>query len=84
MDTKIIKIGNSKGIIIPSKFLKLIGIEEKVVFEIEDDKLIIKPSKTIPREGWENIISEDIEEYGQPKKLIPDFFENNATKDWEW
>ncbi|HAV55616.1 MAG TPA: AbrB/MazE/SpoVT family DNA-binding domain-containing protein [Aequorivita sp.] len=84
MEAKIIKVGNSKGIIIPAKFLKLIGLEEKVAIEIEDDKMIITAAKSKPREGWEEMLAEDVAKYGQPEKLMPDFFEEENNTDWEW
>ena len=84
METKIIKVGNSKGIIIPAKFLKLIGLEEKVAIEIEDDKMIITAAKSKPREGWEEMLAEDVAKYGQPERLMPDFFEEENNTDWEW
>ncbi len=84
MEAKIIKVGNSKGIIIPSKFLKLIGLEEKVAIEIEGEKMIITAAKSIPREGWENILAEDVAKYGQPERLMPDIFEDENNRDWEW
>ncbi|MEM0517408.1 MULTISPECIES: AbrB/MazE/SpoVT family DNA-binding domain-containing protein [Aequorivita] len=84
MEAKIIKIGNSKGIIIPAKFLKLIGLEEKVAIEIEDDKMIITAAKSKPREGWEEMLAEDVTKYGQPERLMPDFFEEENNSDWEW
>ena len=82
MEAKIIKVGNSKGIIIPAKFLKLIGLKEKVAIEIEDDKMIISAIKSEPREGWEKMLAEDVAKYGQPERLIPDFFEEENN--WEW
>lgn len=84
MEAKIIKIGNSKGIIIPAKFLKLIGLEDRVTIAIEDDKMIITATRSKPREGWEEILAEDIANHGHPKRLIPDFFEDENNSDWEW
>ena len=84
MEAKIIKVGNSKGIIIPAKFLKLIGLEEKVAIEIKDDKMIITAAKSKPREGWEEMLAEDVAKYGQPERLMPDFFEEENNTDWEW
>lgn len=84
METKIIKIGNSKGIIIPSNLIDLIGLEDKVSISIEDDRMIITPIKSIPREGWEEMLAEDVAIYGQPERLMPDFFDDEDKGDWEW
>ncbi len=84
MEAKIIKIGNSKGIIIPAKFLKLIGLEDRVTIAIENDKMIITATKSKPREGWEEVLAKDIANHGQPKRLIPEFFEDEEPSNLEW
>ncbi|MBK5213157.1 MAG: AbrB/MazE/SpoVT family DNA-binding domain-containing protein [Flavobacteriaceae bacterium] len=84
MEAKIIKVGNSKGIIIPSKFLKLIGLEDRVTIEIENDKIIITATESKPRVGWEEMLAEDVAKYGQPERLMPDFFEDEDKTVWEW
>lgn len=84
MEAKIIKVGNSKGIIIPAKFLKLIGLEEKVTIQIDGEKMVITPAKSTPRQGWENMLAEDVAKYGQPERLLPDTFEDEDNTDWEW
>tara|TARA_R110000772_G_scaffold197005_1_gene307761 strand:- start:486 stop:740 length:255 start_codon:yes stop_codon:yes gene_type:complete len=84
MEAKLIKVGNSKGIIIPSKFLKLMGLEDKVSIELETDRIIITAPIAKPREGWENMLAEDIAKYGQPERLLPDSFEDENNMDWKW
>ena len=83
MEANIISVGNSKGIIIPAKFLKIFGFENVVNVEVEEGKLIISPSKK-PRENWDKLISSEIEKSGQPKLLISDFFEDEAENEWQW
>ena len=55
MEANIIKVGNSKGIIIPAKFLKLIGLSDKVKIGVEDNKLVIEASKEGLRADWNNL-----------------------------
>jgi antitoxin MazE len=83
METNIITIGNSKGIIIPSKLLKMAGFENSVNLEIDEGKLVISPSKKV-REGWAELIKSEIEANGQPNALIPDFFDDELENDWQW
>ena len=52
MELDIIKIGNSKGIRIPTSILKECGFEKKVSIEIHGDSLTLRPARR-PREGWE-------------------------------
>lgn len=84
MEANIIKVGNSKGIILPSKLMKLIGLKEKVTIDVKGNKIIITPSKKKVREGWEEIIKEEVENNGPEKKLIPDVFSDEDLNDWEW
>ena len=35
------------------------------------------------REGWAEMIRQEVEKNGQPELLIPDFFEDNDN-DWTW
>lgn len=83
METKLVKIGNSKGVIIPSKLLKILGLKEKVKIEVEEERLIVSPVKDLPRDGWEEQIKNELEKVGQPERLMPDFFEEE-NKDWKW
>jgi SpoVT / AbrB like domain. len=51
--SKIVKIGNSRGIRIPRVLLEQAGLTGEVEMTVEDDKLIIH-SVHSPRQGWEN------------------------------
>jgi len=84
MDANIINVGNSKGIIIPAKFLKLLGLSNKANIEIVDDKIIISSSQSEARRGWEEMIVEEIEANGQPLLLVPDVFEDEVLEGWTW
>jgi len=52
MEATIVKIGNSKGIRIPSNILSELNLNEndKVVIMIENNMILIKPYK--PRYNW--------------------------------
>ena len=61
MRTKIIKIGNSLGIIIPAKILKKLSMHEKdtISIELRGPRLIIEsvatkedPFAALPKTGW--------------------------------
>ena len=52
MKTKIVKIGNSRGIRIPKSFIDGSNIENIVELEKKEGNIIIKPFST-PREGWD-------------------------------
>lgn len=83
METNIINVGNSKGIIIPAKFLKMMGLSNVVNVEIDQGKLVISPA-TKPRQGWAEMFEQEISKNGQSKTYLPDVFEDENTDDWTW
>jgi len=50
--SKLIKIGNSRGIRIPQSLLEQVGLSGEVELQVEGDKLIIHPVNQ-PRQGWQ-------------------------------
>jgi antitoxin MazE len=52
MKTRIVRIGNSKGIRIPKPLLEQVGLNDEVDINVQDGSLVIKPAKK-PRAGWE-------------------------------
>jgi len=83
MEANIIKVGNSRGIIIPSKFIKLIGLGNKVSIKVEDNKIVIEPAKEIARENWDRLF---IKANSKKDKviLIPDVFKDENFDEWAW
>jgi antitoxin MazE len=50
--SKVIKIGNSRGIRIPRAMLEQAGLNDEVEMKVEGNKLIILAAR-LPRQGWE-------------------------------
>ncbi len=57
MEVKIIKIGSSKGIRIPSKILKDLDNPDLFDLNITDYGIFLKPVKTDVRLGWKEAYS---------------------------
>jgi len=53
MITKIVKIGNSRGIRIPKSIIEQSGIKNEVELQIKDDKIIIKSVSEV-RNNWDS------------------------------
>jgi len=51
MKTKVVKIGNSRGIRIPKSFIDQSGITNEVELELGDGEITIKSISRV-REGW--------------------------------
>jgi len=79
MELSLRKIGNSKGLIIPSNLLKETGIKDRINVRIEDNALIIEARKQ-PREGWEDAIKR----LGAPEPIRADFPNIFDDEDWTW
>lgn len=54
MKTKIIKIGNSQGILLPKSFIKGSELGQELELVVEKNQLIISPIKKA-REGWDEL-----------------------------
>jgi len=79
MQTILRKIGNSRGIIIPSSIIEQLHIESEVDMNIEDGALVLKPVNT-PRKGWFDNYnpSEDVEPLSEMQDL------ESEQEDWQW
>jgi antitoxin MazE len=53
MEANIIKIGNSKGLILSKSILEEYNIHNKIEVILEDGRIILKPIKNT-RENWES------------------------------
>ena len=79
----IIKIGNSKGLIIPQKMLKALGAKNKVTIETREGGLFISPIDETRKdwaESFKNATSEQ-----EPSEDLFDGIENDFDKEeWTW
>jgi antitoxin MazE len=57
MSTRIVRIGNSRGIRIPEILLERAGLHGEVEISVQDNTLVIKPARR-PRAGWEAALAE--------------------------
>ena len=51
MKTRIVRIGNSRGIRIPKPLLEQTGLQGEVEIHIDNNSLVIRPIEK-PRQGW--------------------------------
>jgi antitoxin component of MazEF toxin-antitoxin module len=82
MNAKIIRVGNSSGVVLPSVFLKMLGVETGAEVRLEYrekmKEIVLKPKV---RDGWEEAFKMYASE-GADALLIPDVFEDEAL--WEY
>jgi antitoxin MazE len=82
MKSKIIPIGNSKGIIIPSSFMKDLGLTDSVEMEVLENTLVIRAVSSA-RKGWEEQIALAAKS-DKSNDRLPDFFKDETLEDWTW
>ncbi len=74
MEVSLVKIGNSKGIMLSRSILEKYHIKDKVELFLEKGKIILRPVSQ-PREGWEEAFKK-MHEAGDDELLIDDVFED--------
>ncbi len=76
--TKIRAVGNSKGVILPKKYLDQCGIEDAVDITIKDHKITIVASKNIAKMKWSDFKPSNRKE---KIRIVKNKFDE---KDWTW
>jgi antitoxin MazE len=82
MKTRLIRIGNSRGIRLPKPLIVQAGLTEEVELHVRDGAIVIERAST-PRTGWAQAAKET-HERGEDQLLdspVPTQFDE---KEWEW
>jgi len=82
MKTRLVRIGNSRGIRLPKPLIEEAGLEEEVELRVREGAILILPSRS-PRAGWAESARE-LRERGTDRLLdapTPTRFEE---EEWEW
>lgn len=83
MITKLVRIGNSRGIRIPKALLDQLGWNGEVDLSVADGTLVVKPARK-PQEGWKEAY-EELARSGEDEILV----DTPSTtrwdeEEWEW
>ncbi|HEX3010339.1 MAG TPA: hypothetical protein VHO90_22280 [Bacteroidales bacterium] len=85
METSIVKIGNSKGLIIPKKLLNTLGEGKLVDIQVKDGGLYITPlTENKPRATWEKKFSDAIANDYVPETDFPHIENDFDREEWTW
>jgi antitoxin MazE len=79
----LVKIGNSKGLILPTSVRKKCHIENDVIYEVKNNKIIISSTPKEVRKGWK----EKLLKLKADQDKTPAFMgntENKADRNWTW
>jgi antitoxin MazE len=84
MKTRIVRIGNSRGVRIPKQLLEQTGLSGVVEISVRDGALIIGPTRK-PREGWAAAFQE-MARRGDDALLgdLPTPLSSWDEDDWDW
>ena len=85
MITKVVKIGNSRGIRIPKSFIDQSGIKNEVELEVKYDRIIIKSLSEV-RKNWEAAFQK-MSDNNDDILLDQDTLSNQSSWDdeeWTW
>lgn len=85
METTIVKIGNSQGLIIPKKLLSTLGEGKTVDIKVQDGGLLITPlTENKVRANWEKQFYEAVAK-GFTPEVDSIHMENDFDKEeWTW
>ncbi len=82
MKTKIVRIGNSRGVRIPKPLLEQAGLEDEVELRVVESGLMIEGASS-PRSGWSEA-AERVHERGEDgllDEVTPTHFD---ASEWTW
>ena len=78
----VVQIGNSKGIRLPKAIIEQCGIDKELELEVEGGKIVLKPHKRTPRDGWDDAFKR-MAAAGDDQPLIDDALDLDLH-DFEW
>jgi antitoxin MazE len=83
MKTRIVRIGNSKGVRIPKQLLEQTGLDGEVEIQARQSSLVIRPDRK-PRDGWSKAFRQ-MAQMGDDQLLDDLPYLSSFDKDeWEW
>ena len=83
MKVRLISIGSSKGIRIPSSVIRQCGLGDELEMRVEDGVIVLAPVRRA-REGWSGAF-EKMAAASDDAPLVPDALENDFdAESWTW
>jgi len=82
MRTRLIKIGNSRGVRLPKPLIEEAGLTEEVELTVQDGTIVVAPMATY-RSGWAEA-ARQIHERGEDLLLDAPTPTRFDEREWEW
>jgi len=85
MKTKLIQIGNSKGIRIPKPLIEQSGLSDEIEMILRDQEIVLRSPQKV-REGWEDAFQKmaELEDDKLPEEVITEKPSEWDETDWTW
>ncbi|MGO9567280.1 MAG: AbrB/MazE/SpoVT family DNA-binding domain-containing protein [Desulfomonilaceae bacterium] len=82
MKTRLVRIGNSRGVRIPKVLIEQAGLTDEVELGVRDGAIVIEPA-TKPRSGWADA-AKRMRESDEDLLLDPPTPTSFDEREWEW
>jgi antitoxin MazE len=82
MKTRLIQIGNSRGIRLPKPLIAQAGLTEEIDLQVQDGAIVIA-SPSAPRAGWADAAKE-LRSIGDDQPLEPFPSTKFDETEWKW
>lgn len=82
MKTRLVRIGNSRGVRIPKPLIAQARLTDEVELRVHDGAIVIERG-TIPRAGWADA-ARAVRQGGEAPRLDPPIPTHFDEEKWEW
>lgn len=84
MHTRLIRIGNSQGIVLPKKLLQQYHLTGEVDLRPTPEGLLITPVVKPARQGWEAQMQAALFAGQEPEGELLEGFTDSSEDEWQW
>ncbi|MBI5568446.1 MAG: AbrB/MazE/SpoVT family DNA-binding domain-containing protein [Desulfomonile tiedjei] len=82
MRTRLVRIGNSRGVRLPKALIAEAGLSDEVELHVRDGAIILERA-TAPRSGWAEA-AEEMSRRDEDRLLDPPASTHFDEEEWEW
>ena len=82
MKTRLVQIGNSRGVRLPKLVIEEVGLNDEIELQVREGAIIIRPLRA-PRSGWEDAALA-LRENSRGHLLDPPTPTRFDEEEWEW
>jgi antitoxin MazE len=84
MRTRLIRVGNSQGIVLPKKLLQQYHLAGEVDLRPTPEGLLITPIIQPARQGWEAQMQAALASGQEPEGELLEGFTDSSEDEWQW